>query len=239
MAELVECACELAVQGCGAEAAAIGRVSDGVSVPWLQLGHLALLDPDEPADVRTLERQVISSGRTAVGEMGDGQVAVAAITTNEVIVAVLHVVARDLSVGIVDSYAQALGSMFGLVSMHRRAEELRYALARLRNGLADSGERPIELYDAASDSRGSRPNIAAARVSSSALRARLSARQREVLDLMMAGLSNAEMAERLVVALPTVKSHVRAVLRASGAVNRSDAVARFSRGEEPRHSGGG
>jgi DNA-binding CsgD family transcriptional regulator len=68
-------------------------------------------------------------------------------------------------------------------------------------------------------------------VSSSALRARLSARQREVLDLMMAGLSNAEMAERLVVALPTVKSHVRAVLRASGAVNRSDAVARFSRGD--------
>jgi len=60
MAELIECACELAVQGCGAEAAAIGRVSDGVSVPWLRSGHLALLDPDEPADVRTLERQVIS-----------------------------------------------------------------------------------------------------------------------------------------------------------------------------------
>jgi DNA-binding NarL/FixJ family response regulator len=236
MAELVECAGELAVQGCGAEAAAIGRVSDGVSVPWLRSGHLALLDPDEPghtlvADARTLERQVISSGRTAVCEMGDGQVAVAAIATNEVIVGVLQVVARDLSVGIVESYAQALGSMFGLVSMHRRAEELRYALARLRNSLADSGERPIELYDAVSDSRGSRPNIPATRVSSSALRARLSARQREVLDLMMAGLSNAEMAERLVVALPTVKSHVRAVLRASGAVNRSDAVARFSRGD--------
>jgi len=32
-----------------------------------------------------------------------------------------------------------------------------------------------------------------------------------------------------VVALPTVKSHVHAILRASGAVNRSDAVARFAR----------
>jgi ATP/maltotriose-dependent transcriptional regulator MalT len=48
---------------------------------------------------------------------------------------------------------------------------------------------------------------------------------------MTSGLSNAEMAEHLVVALPTVKSHVRAVLRASGAVNRSDAVARFARGQ--------
>jgi DNA-binding NarL/FixJ family response regulator len=59
-------------------------------------------------------------------------------------------------------------------------------------------------------------------------RALLTERQREVLDQMLAGRSNAQIAERLVLTVPTVKSHVRAVLRAVGAVNRAEAVARFT-----------
>jgi DNA-binding CsgD family transcriptional regulator len=103
--------------------------------------------------------------------------------------------------------------MFGLFDVRRRAEEQRYTLAWPWHTLADTGERPIELYEATADLRGGRPGAASVRLSSSALRARLSPRQCEVLDLMTSGLSNPEIAERLVVALPTVKSHVRAVLR--------------------------
>jgi DNA-binding CsgD family transcriptional regulator len=246
VADLVECACELAVEGCSADAAAVGRVTGGVWVPWLRSGRPELFESEDivPAGpvplarARPFEEQVLGSGRTALRELSGEQgepaarrVAVAAITTGGAVLGLLHVAGADLRVEIVGSYAQALGSMFGLFDVRRRAEEQRYMLARLRHTLADSGEGPIELYEAAADLRGARLGAASVRLSSSALRARLTARQSEVLDLMTSGLSNAEMAERLVVALPTIKSHVRAVLRASGAVNRSDAVARFARGE--------
>lgn len=256
-AELVECACELALRGCGADAAAIGRVRDGVWTPWLRAGRPELLEslgsdgtlPSEPvslAGTRPSEEEVLESGRAVLrplsreriecGERaipGASQVAVAPITTRGSVLGLLHVVGVDLHAEIVDSYARALGSMFGLTGVRRRAEEQRYTLARLRHGVADGAEPAVELYETAPDPRPARLVAAPARSRSSALRARLTARQREILDLMASGLSNAEMAEHLVVALPTVKSHVRAVLRASGAVNRSDALARFARGEGP------
>lgn len=248
MAELVDRAGELAVEGCSAEAASVGQVTDGVWVPWprsvlpilLGSGDTVSAGPVQVADARTVERQVISSGQTVVCDQpeatGGGKVVVAAIAAHDAVLGVLHVMGHDLMVEVVESYARALGSMLVLLSLQRRAEEQRYTLARLRHSLAEGGERPVELYDTTRELSGTRPSAAPARPSSSVLRARLTARQREVLDLMMRGLSNAEMAERLVVALPTVKSHVRAVLRASGAVNRSEAVARFLRGEQVERS---
>lgn len=54
--------------------------------------------------------------------------------------------------------------------------------------------------------------------------AALSGRQTEVLDGLMRGQTNLEIGERLGIALPTVKVHVRAVLRALGARNRTEAA---------------
>lgn len=56
--------------------------------------------------------------------------------------------------------------------------------------------------------------------------AELTARETEVLQLMVAGATNRAIASRLVIAEDTVKSHVKQVLRKLGVTNRAQAIAR-------------
>jgi ATP/maltotriose-dependent transcriptional regulator MalT len=52
----------------------------------------------------------------------------------------------------------------------------------------------------------------------------LSVREREVLMLICSGLSNAEIAQHLVVAVSTVKTHVANILGKIGVGNRTEAA---------------
>ncbi len=54
---------------------------------------------------------------------------------------------------------------------------------------------------------------------------KLTERQREVLALIVQGLGNAEIAERLGISLPTARFHVSTILSKLGAANRAEAAA--------------
>ncbi|MFE6966016.1 response regulator [Agromyces sp. NPDC057679] len=64
---------------------------------------------------------------------------------------------------------------------------------------------------------------------------RLTGRERDVLAAMAQGWSNAELADRLGIAVPTAKTHVSNVLAKLGARSRTHAVA-IARGDEPDRS---
>jgi DNA-binding NarL/FixJ family response regulator len=61
------------------------------------------------------------------------------------------------------------------------------------------------------------------------LEALLTRRELEVLELMASGASNAEIAQLLTIAVGTVKSHVKHILRKLRAANRAEAVSRYFR----------
>jgi DNA-binding NarL/FixJ family response regulator len=58
----------------------------------------------------------------------------------------------------------------------------------------------------------------------------MTGREREVLDLLVRGMGNREIAELLVVQVGTVKTHVKAILRKLGAANRAEVIAVYVRG---------
>lgn len=61
----------------------------------------------------------------------------------------------------------------------------------------------------------------------SPLRQALSQRERQVLDYVLAGHSNAGICRALGIAMPTVKNHMRSILAKTGAANRRELLAGF------------
>ena len=63
----------------------------------------------------------------------------------------------------------------------------------------------------------------------------LSARQREILEMVVEGLSNAEIAGRLYLSESTIKQHLRAVYKALGVRNRTQAAKTMREHREDNH----
>ena len=96
--------------------------------------------------------------------------------------------------------------------------------------MATVSEKPLGTVDAAraADPAAARPG-GAARPSAAAgeYPARLTAREVDVLRLVAVGLSDAEVAEQLVVSVRTVNAHLRSIYRKVGVHSRA-AAGRFA-----------
>lgn len=99
--------------------------------------------------------------------------------------------------------ARAAGAA-GFVTKDRSAAELVEAIRRIGSG--------ADVFDPAPDTE-----------------PRLTAREREVLQLVAAGLTNAEIAANLQLSPNTVKEHASSMFRKLGARNRAEAVQRAQR----------
>ena len=114
------------------------------------------------------------------------------------------------------------------------AEELAQAIRGAHAGRSTLAPEATEVLIQATRQRAGQPDYA------------LTEREMEVLGLLMEGLSNAEIAERLVVTVATVKFHVRGILNKLGVDSRTEAVAlawqqklvpREGRGPDGRRTG--
>jgi DNA-binding CsgD family transcriptional regulator len=125
------------------------------------------------------------------------------------------------------TFAEGFGLIFEHLALHERLEEqrvrVRDAFTAAERGLAElsTAELLLTRHDERPESA---PEAPAAQTSR--LDALISRREREVLDLMVTGATNNEIAERLVLAEATVKSHVRRIAAKLHASSRADAVSR-------------
>ncbi|MGW0670338.1 response regulator [Streptomyces sp. NPDC002746] len=198
---------------------------------------------DDERMVRTALRVILDAeaGLEVVGEASTGAEAVSVvrelrpdvvlmdvrmpetdgIRATELILAVLDPAPRVIVVTTFehDSYVyEALrAGAAGFLLKRAAAEELVQAVRLVAR--SDSLLFPAAVRGLAAEYGRRRPSAASA-----AWTARLTEREAEVLRLMAAGLSNAEIAARLRVGAATAKTHVAGVLAKTGARDRTQAV---------------
>jgi LuxR family transcriptional regulator, regulator of acetate metabolism len=155
--------------------------------------------------------------------------------TNRVI-GFLHVdrFGQDLPVSAQDRdnlwvFAEHFGFLYERAVLVERLESQR---SQLQDALTKAATRIDELCGAEIELARSEPTAdltssTTALTSRSRIATLLTAREREVLELMASGATNTQIAQELVVSEGTVKSHVKRILRKLRAANRAEAVSRY------------
>jgi two-component system, NarL family, response regulator LiaR len=206
------------------------------------------MDPEEKIRVMIVDdHAVVRSGLAAflmafddlelVGQAGGGKEAVQEVSQIKPDVILMDLVMPDMDGATATQYIRRANPAVQVIALTSfREDELVQGVLKagaigylLKNVTAD------ELANAIRSAHAGRPTLApeAARVLIDAtLQAHtapagsdLTEREREVLKLMVEGLTNNQIAERLVVSRSTVKFHVSSILSKMGVASRTEAVA--------------
>jgi DNA-binding NarL/FixJ family response regulator len=127
--------------------------------------------------------------------------------------------AAAIAVALVGARTAISGEQIGIVGYLTRATAF-VTVATLAGSLQQQSDRRAEHATS---------SVSSARAPGARPEDLLSRRELEVLALIAEGATNAQIAERLVIAPSTVESHVKRILRKLGARNRTEAAARYLR----------
>lgn len=132
-------------------------------------------------------------------------------------------------------FAEGFGHLYErtalLEQMRGQRRRVRDLLATVDAAMLELTEAGIELSTLGSPGSAS-PAVGPVRESDRGP-ADLTPREKEVLELIVAGAANGEIAERLSIGAGTVKTHVKHILAKLGAVNRSQVIARYLGARDP------
>ena len=134
---------------------------------------------------------------------------------------------------ILSAFADDFGLIYARVAlverMRAQRERIEEAFGFAENMMSSLANAEIELArtpEGRLPANGDEPELAATSPPQ-AIEELLTAREAEVLAMMVRGASNAVIAEQLIVKEGTVKSHVKHILRKLDAVNRAEAISKY------------
>lgn len=207
-----------------------------------------LLADDHAAIRAGLRIMLEAQGIRVVGEAADGDVAVrnAAALRPDVVLMDLRMPGRDGISATGEIVARGHGDVLVLTSFDEdelvfgaiRAGAVGFLLKTVDAPTLVQAVRSVAAGEGALDPRVTRRALAAAAQGAAPPapvrreQPDLTAREQEVLDGILQGWSNAQLATRLRISVPTVKTHVSNVLTKLGARSRSHAAALVRGGED-------
>jgi DNA-binding CsgD family transcriptional regulator len=136
---------------------------------------------------------------------------------------------RDVLSAFADDFGLIYARVVLVERMRAQRERIEAAFEFAENMMSSLANAEIELArtpEGRLPSNGQEPELATA-TPPAAVEELLTAREAEVLAMMVRGASNATIAEQLIIKEGTVKSHVKHILRKLDAVNRAEAISRY------------